>query len=285
MSLGEHMVEIRNRLFICAVFVVVFTVLGWFLYPQLFALLEAPFHQLKNEGKNVNINIAGVAGAFETRLRLSAYVGVALSFPVMVYELWAFITPGLHKNERRYALGFLIPSIPLFLFGLVFGYFAITRAVPILMSFTGNVEAIQLVEFQSYIELVVKTCMIFGLAFIFPVLLVAFNLVGVLPARKMLSGWRWAIFLSFFFTAAMVPTPDPVTLFLVTTPFLALFFGAVAVAAVFDKRKARRERKQAQELSVDQASDIDLTPAPIDLPASIDDAYPDSTPARGMHTA
>ncbi|OFT20934.1 twin-arginine translocase subunit TatC [Dermabacter sp. HMSC08H10] len=271
MSLGEHLAELRDRIFIVAVFVVLFSIAGWFLYYPLYEALAVPFRELKGLGYNVAINIGGVAGTFETHLRLAAYIGVALSIPVIVYEAWAFISLGLKKNEKRWALAFLFSSGPLFLAGAIFGYFAITRAIPILMTFGPNKEVLQLVEFRDYIELVVKTCMVFGVAFIYPVFLVALNIVGILPWRTILKAWRWAILLSFIFTAAMVPTPEPITLLLVTSPFLILFFGAVLVAYILETRREKRLKKQAAFTESGE-----YVPSQIALPKSLDDAYADS---------
>lgn len=271
MSLGEHLAELRNRLVISAITVVLFAIAGWWLYYPVFDLLERPFKELRGLGYNVQINIGGVAGSFETHLRVAAYIGVALAIPMMVYQAWAFITPGLHKKERRYGLAFLLSSAPLFATGLVFGYFAMTRAVPLLMTFGPNKEVYQLVEFQSFIELVLKTCMVFGVAFIFPVFLVGLNLVGLLPYKTMLKGWRWAILLSFVFTAIMVPTPEPLTLFLVTAPFIILFFSAVGVSYLLEKSRNRRHAKALKEAS--DAGPAQYQAAPIELPKSIDSHY------------
>lgn len=273
MSLGEHLAELRNRLVISAITVVVFAIAGWWLFYPVFDLLYNPFVELKKLGYNVEINIGGVAGSFETHLRLAAYIGVALAIPMMVYQAWAFITPGLHKKEKQYGLSFLLTSLPLFAVGVVFGYFAILRAVPILMTFGPNKEVYQLVEFQSFIELVTKTCMVFGIAFIFPVFLVGLNMVGILPARTMLKGWRWAILLSFVFTAIMVPTPEPLTLFLVTLPFIVLFFGAVITASVLETRRNRRNAKDRERMGLTQDSADGYTPAPIELPKTLDGHY------------
>ncbi len=279
MSLGEHLAELRNRLVITAATVVVFAIAGWWLYYPVFGLLERPFKQLQGLGYNVQINIGGVAGSFETHLRVAAYIGVALAIPMMVYQAWAFITPGLHRKERQYGLGFLLTSFPLFACGLVFGYFAIIRAVPILMTFGPNKEVYQLVEFQSFIELVMKTCMVFGVAFIFPVFLVGLNLVGILPVAKMIKGWRWAILLSFIFTAIMVPTPEPLTLILVTSPFVALFFAAVGVSYVLEKRRNRRIAQERSSLGLSSNDEGGYSPAPIELPKTIEDHYSGETQA------
>ncbi|MDO5644898.1 MAG: twin-arginine translocase subunit TatC [Dermabacter sp.] len=273
MTLGDHLIELRNRLVIVAITVVLFSVAGWWLYYPVYELLAVPFRELRITGYNVQINIGGVGGSFETHLRLAAYIGVALSIPMIMLQAWLFIMPGLHAQERKYALGYVLAAFPLFLTGILGGYYAITRAIPILMTFGPNKDVYQLVEFRDYIELVVKTCMIFGIAFIYPVFLVGLNMVGMLPVKKMIKGWRWAIFLSFVFTAVMVPTPEPITLFLVTSPFILLFFGAVGVSYVFERRRERKRVKEQGALSVDEASQIDDAPAPIELPSSIDSHY------------
>src|SRR5699024_9898982 len=137
MSLGEHLVELRNRLMISAATIVVLAVAGWFLFPWVFDAVKAPIEAAGAESElNALINFQGVGTGLNVRLQMSAYIGLILSAPMLLAQVWLFVTPGLHRNERRYAIGFFGSAIPLFFLGCVAGYWAVTQLVPVLMSFT-----------------------------------------------------------------------------------------------------------------------------------------------------
>lgn len=276
MTLGEHLLELRNRLLISAAAVVVCAIAGWWIYYPVFDAIYHPFAQLAKDGYNVNLNFGGIGTTLEVHIRLAVYIGLGLASPIVLYQIWRFITPGLHTNEKKYAIGFVGASAPLFLIGCAAGYFATTKLVPVLLGFRPNSEVSQLVEFGMYLDLVIKVVLAFGLAFIYPVLLVALNMVGVLPARTMIKGWRWAIFLSFVFVAVLVPTPDPITLIAMSVPLIILFFAAVGISAVNDRRRAKREAALEADLDAGTASTIVDAPAPIDLPESVEDSYRES---------
>ncbi len=273
MTLGEHLTEFRNRLLIVAASVLVCAIAGWWIYYPVFDAIAAPFIGLKDQGYNVNLNFGGIGSTLEVHLRLAVYIGLALASPMVLFQIWRFITPGLHKNERRYTIGFVGASAPLFLIGCVAGYFAITKTVPVLLGFRPTEEVMQLVEFDKYLDLVIKLVLAFGIAFVYPVLLVALNMVGILPARTMLKAWRWVIFLSFLFVAVLVPTPEPFTLIAMTLPLIGLFFAAVGVSAINDKRRARKHAAMLASLEESGPSRIDDEVEPIDLPEAIEDSY------------
>lgn len=248
MSLGEHLTELRNRLVISAVAVLVFAIVGWFIFPEVFSALKAPFTAAKQQGLRADLNFQGVGSGLNVKMQMSAYIGLILASPVIMWQAWMFVMPGLHKNERRYALGFFGTAIPLFFLGCAAGYFAINKAVPFLLSFTPRVDQVtQIIRYDEYLSLLVKTMLAFGIAFVMPVFLVLLNFIGLLPGRTMLRAWRWVVFLCFTFTAVMVPTPEPVTLIGMSTAISSLFFAAVAVAMVHDKRKAKRDALAEQQ--------------------------------------
>lgn len=267
MALGEHLVELRNRLFWCAGTVLVTAIIGWFVYNQVYTLLEAPFSRAQAAGVEAELNFASTGGPLNTKLQISAYVGLILASPMFLYQLWAFVMPGLHRNERRYALGFFGSAIPLFFIGCFAGFWVMDKAVPILLAFAPS-EASQIVDFGGYLRLFVKTMLAFGIAFVLPVVLVLLNFLGILPGKTMLKAWRWVTFLCFCFTAVMVPTPDPFTMTFMALPMVGLYFAAVLISIVHDKRK-----KEAEDdgLADDEASVIDDAPEDIDGPSSLDD--------------
>lgn len=266
MSLGEHLVELRNRLLVSAVTVVLLSVLGWFLFPWVFDAVKAPIEAAGADSDlQALINFQGVGTGLNVRLQMSAYIGLILSAPMLLAQIWLFVMPGLHKNERKYAVGFFGSAIPLFFLGCLAGYWAVNQLVPVLMSFTPVQDTTsQIIPYNEYLNLLIKTMLAFGIAFVMPVVLVLLNFLGILKGRSMLKAWRWVVFLCFAFTAVMVPTPEPVTLIGMSAAISSLFFAAVGVSLWNDRRRAKLSGDEG--LADDEASRIDDDVEPIDAP-------------------
>ncbi len=271
MSLGEHLVELRNRLLISAITVLLLSIVGWFLFPWVFAAVKAPIEAAGADSDlQALINFQGVGQGLNVKLQMAAYIGLILSSPMIIAQIWLFVMPGLHRNERKYAIGFFGSAIPLFFLGCVAGYWAVNQLVPVLMSFTPTEGATsQIIPYDQYLALLIKTMLAFGIAFVVPVVMVLLNFMGLVSGRSMLKAWRWIIFLSFAFTAVMVPTPEPITLIAMSASIASLFFGAIVIALIHDRRAARRNRDG--DLSDDEASSIDDEVEKIDGPSRLDD--------------
>lgn len=264
MSLGEHLTELRNRLVISAITVLVFSVVGWFLFDWVFEALKRPFTLAAEQGLQADLNFRGVGTGLNVKLQMSAYVGLLLSSPMIMLQIWLFVMPGLHKNERRYAIGFFGSAIPLFFIGCLAGYWAVNQLVPVLLSFTPQADGVeQLISYDEYLSLLVKTMLAFGVAFVVPVVMVLLNFMGLVSGRAMLKAWRWIIFLSFAFTAVMVPTPEPITLIAMSAAIASLFFGAIVIALLHDRRQAKRSGDE--DLDDDEVEKID-GPSRLDEP-------------------
>ncbi|PWH05921.1 twin-arginine translocase subunit TatC [Brachybacterium endophyticum] len=271
MALNEHLVELRNRLVVCAVVILLMAIVGWFVFDYVYSFLQQPFNAAKSQNPDLQAGISyGKVGSFlGTKMQISAYIGLILAAPVVIYEIWMFLVPGLHRNERRYAIGFFGSAIPLFFIGCVAGYWIMDKAVPILLGFAPNSEAvIANIDFGEYLKLFIKTMLAFGIAFDLPVVLVLLNFLGILSGRSMLKAWRWVIFLCFAFTAVMVPTPDPFSMIAMTAPMIALYFAAVLVSLWNDRRRAKLEDT---DLDDERASTIDDAPEAVDGPSSLDE--------------
>ncbi|MGP9536948.1 twin-arginine translocase subunit TatC [Brachybacterium sp. AOP43-C2-M15] len=270
MSLGEHLVELRNRLLISAIAVLVLAIVGWFLFPWVFEALKRPFTLAAEQGLQADLNFQGVGTGLNVRLQMSAYVGLLLSSPMIMLQTWLFVMPGLHRNERKYAIGFFGTAIPLFFLGCVAGYWAVNQLVPVLLSFTPQADQVeQLIRYDEYLSLLVKTMLAFGIAFVVPVVMVLLNFMGLVRGRSMLKAWRWIIFLSFAFTAVMVPTPEPFTLIAMSAAIASLFFGAIVISLLHDRRVDKAAGDE--DLDDDSPSRIDDEVEAIDGPSSIDE--------------
>jgi sec-independent protein translocase protein TatC len=267
MPLADHLRELRNRLLKSLLAIGVVTAIALAYHDRLADFLTRPltrtvgcgsgFAQLSRHGEHcANLTIEGLVGPFSIMLKIGLMAGVVLASPVWLYQLWAFLAPGLHKHEKRYALSFVGAGFPLFVFGAWFAYAVIPTAASALLSLTpGHVT--NLVPLDGYLDLLVRMILVFGFSFELPLLLVLLNFSGVLSGRRMLGWWRWMVMGIVIFSAIAVPSPDPLSMLTLAAPIIALYFIAVAISLLHDKRKAARDD---DGLSPDEASRLDLTP-------------------------
>src|SRR3954469_7146909 len=195
MPLREHLRELRNRLFKAGIAVVVGAVIGWFLYDTVFEALIRPIQEIAKV-RDAKVILPQVATAFNLQLKLAFYIGFVISSPVWLYQLWAFIVPGLTRREKRYSMAFVAAAVPLFLGGLALAWLVLPHAVEFLTSFT-PAGAANYINVEDYLTFVLRIMMVFGLAFVTPLLLVALNMAGLLSAITLAKGWRIAVFLCF----------------------------------------------------------------------------------------
>lgn len=240
MSLREHLLELRKRLFLAALGITVGAIAGWFLYDHVFALLQQPIlDAAARRDQIISINFGGVATALDMKIKVAFFIGVLITTPWWLYQLWAFITPGLTRKEKRTTFTFVGSAVPLFLAGAFMAWLILPHAVKILTDFVPD-GATNLQDAQTYLGFVMRLMLAFGLAFLLPVVMVAVNAAGLVRAKVWAKGWRWAILIAFIFAAIMTPTPDALTMILVALPICALYFLALGVCALHDRRADRR---------------------------------------------
>ncbi|MFG3128298.1 twin-arginine translocase subunit TatC [Streptomyces tendae] len=273
MPLAEHLRELRNRLAKALLAIVVVTVVAAFFYQEIINILTEPI--LKSVGCEksfgelaqaktgsepcAQITINGLLGPFTLALKVSLTAGVVLASPVWLYQLWAFVAPGLHRSEKKYAYAFVATGAPLFLIGAYFAYAVLPTSAKVLIEFTPS-DVDNLLPLDELLDLVTRMVLVFGLSFELPLLLVMLNFTGVLTGKRMLGWWRAMIMGITLFAAIATPSTDPLTMLMLAGPIWVLYFGAVTVSLLNDRRKARRE---ALEPDDDEASDLDLTPEDI----------------------
>lgn len=247
MSLAEHLVELRKRLIISAVAIVLAGVAGWFLADWVWAQLSEPVLEIARErDRNAEINYTSVSEAFDTKIAIALTLGIVLSAPVWLYQIWAYFVPALTRREKTMALGFLAAAVPLFFAGVLAGWSVLPNIVVLLTGFAPEQSA-TLLTARVYLDFALKLVVAIGVGFVLPVFLVVLNLVGVITAQAIIKGWRVAIILIALFTAIATPAADVVSMFLLAIPMVVLYFIAAGIAWINDRRVAKRNAKLAAE--------------------------------------
>src|SRR3954447_2968340 len=245
MTLIDHIRELRNRLFWASLGLVVGIIVGFVLSGWVFDLLERPYCKLDSswtlgvvgQGKCDFLQL-GVGDGLILKLKIALWVGIIIGAPVWLYQLWAFIAPGLHRHERKWAYIFVAIAAPLFATGAVLAYLVVGHSLNFIMS-AGVLGQSTKLEISSYIGFVTSMILLFGAAFEFPLILLMLNFTGVVRAQRLLSWWRVVIFLSFAFAAIATPDPGPFGMTLLAACMSLLYFIAVGVAFLNDRRKGR----------------------------------------------
>ncbi|MFE7120702.1 twin-arginine translocase subunit TatC [Streptomyces sp. NPDC057654] len=270
MPLAEHLRELRNRLAKAVLAIVVVAIVAAFYYKDIVELFKQPiedaigckvsFAELATKDKRQtcgNITMSGLMGPFSLMIKVSLMSGLVVASPVWLYQLWAFLAPGLHRTEKKYALSFVAAGAPLFAAGGFFAYKIMPAASTVLIEFTPS-GVDNLLPLDELIDFITRLVVVFGLSFELPLLLVMLNLGGILTGRRMLGWWRGMIMGVTVFAAVATPSVDPFSMLMLAVPIVMLYFIAVFIALFNDKRK--RAANPDADLDPDEASDLDLTP-------------------------
>jgi sec-independent protein translocase protein TatC len=254
MSLGSHLIELRNRLFIAAIAIAVALVAGWFLSDWVWDVLRQPLLDLEETGRNVAIQYTDVSSGFDTKVQISLFIAVLIASPVWLYQIWAFIVPGLTKREKWYAIGFLGSAVPLFLAGVFIGWSLLPNIVRLMASFQPEEDAF-FMNARTYLDFTIKLLLAVGVGFVMPVFLVLLNFIGVLRGRSILKSWRMAILCIILFAGVTTPAMDLMSMFLLAAPIIVLYFIAAGIALwhdhIFDKKQAAEFAEYGLDGSVD----------------------------------
>lgn len=278
MTLIEHLIELRSRLFKATVAVTAGMVVGYLLADPVFDLLQRPYCRVNNFPlSDCDFTWLSPTDPFLQKLKIALWLGLIVSAPFWMYQVWAFVAPGLHRRERRWAYGFGALAIPLFVAGTLLAYFVVDRGLQFLLQ-TGLTEGATQLEATRYVSFITLLILVFGLSFQFPVLVLLLNFSGMVSARRLLGAWRVVVFVCFAFAAIFTPDPGPFGMVLLASCLCLLYFAAVGVAFLHDRRKARRE--MSADLSDDELSplDEDLEPVtagdPVEPASAINDPAP-----------
>lgn len=221
MTLGEHIAELRRRVVVSVFAFLAAGVVAWVVYPQILHWLQSPYCRVAGP-RHCNLYVTSPLDPLSLRIKLSAYFGLFFASPIVLWELWRFITPGLNRNEKRYAIPFIAASILLFALGALVAMLSFPHALRFLDSI-GGPSLTQIYNPNSYLGLIVALMAVFGLTFEFPVVLVSLELAGVLSWRTLASWRRWAFVSIVLAAAILTPSGDPFSMLALSVP-LYLFY-------------------------------------------------------------
>jgi sec-independent protein translocase protein TatC len=262
MSLMEHIRELRNRLLKALLGLALGMVVGWIFFRPAWNFISEPFCKINIEGTvgcgkdGHPLIVTGVFDAFFVHLKVAFVVGLIASSPVWLYQLWAFIAPGLYSREKRWTYAFVGTAVPLFALGGVFAYFALSHGLEFLLGLTPT-GVRPLITIDTYLGYAMAMLLIFGLAFEVPLIMVILNMAGVLTHARMRKWRRVMIFAVFAFAAVATPSPDPFSMLLLAVPCVVLVELAEVFVWANDRRRARRPSIYAG-LDDDQISPLDF---------------------------
>lgn len=251
MTLIEHIRELRSRLLKAILAVVVGTVVGFIFFDPIWSFLKQPYcrlpqaHQLDKDKCTLFVN--GVFDSFFVNLKVALMFGLVVSAVFWLYQIWAFVTPGLYEHERRYTVAFLTISAPLFAAGAALAYLTMDKGLGLLLGFAPE-GTLNLLTINEYLNFALAMLLIFGLSFLLPLLLVFLNIIGVLRFKTVAKHQRMVVFLLFVFAAVATPSQDPLTMLMLALPMIGLFYVALAFMFFRDKKRDAADAARARAI-------------------------------------
>jgi sec-independent protein translocase protein TatC len=239
MTFMEHLIELRSRIIKCTIAVGLGAVVGWIIYPHVISLLLHPYRDIAErsiaEGK---LLATGPAEGFSIRIKLTLYVAIALAMPVILWQIWRFISPGLYKHEKRYALPFVASAVALFAMGAAIAYWTLPKALDWLATVGGS-DITQAYTADKYFQLIAYMMLAFGVCFEFPILLVFLQMAGIVKNQQLRQYWRQTVVIITIVVAVATPSNDPISMTALALPLVLFFFAAILVGWVLDRRKRK----------------------------------------------
>ena len=257
MALSDHLRELRARIIRSTLVVIVAFGVALYFYHDLYQLILNPYEDAKAqlpEGTKTEPVINGVAAGLTFQLKLCGLAGLLASSPYWLYQIWAFILPGLHASERKWSRIFAAIAGPLFFAGVAVGYYVLPKAITVLIGFTPD-EVTNLVELPQFFSFISRMLLIFGIAFEIPLFVVMLNLAGVVSGRQLGRYRPWIVIGTFVFAAVGTPSTDPFSMLFLAIPMLTLFLIAEMVARLIDRARGRG-RDSTEQWEDDEVSPL-----------------------------
>jgi sec-independent protein translocase protein TatC len=234
MTLFEHLGELRRRLVLCAAAFVVTAIVTYIFYPRLLTFLRGPYCAVSPH--NCSLNVFGPLDAFGVRLDVTAYGGLVLASPIIIFHLWRFVTPGLKANEKRYAVPFSVAAVTLFALGGYVAWLTFPHAL-VFLHHAGGSGINQLFTPQKYLTLIGALVLIFGLTFEFPVVLVALQLARAITPAQLSKSRRIAIVAIVITAGVITPSSDPFSMLALAIPMLVFYELSIVIGRMINKRR------------------------------------------------
>jgi sec-independent protein translocase protein TatC len=255
MTLFEHLRELRYRLVVSASAIIVGMIVAWFFREPLMNLLQEPYFKaieaLKVSHPDANTSLVNInlTSPLTLALKVSALAGAIATAPIWLYQLWAFIVPGLLAKEKKWALIFIAAATPMFAGGVAVAYFVMPKGIMVLLSFTQS-GVTNLQDINAYLSFLLRAMVVFGIAFVIPLVVLMLNIVGVISAKQLSKYRTLVIFGTFIFGAIATPSTDPFSMLALAAPMSLLFLTAEVLAHILDRRKARRAKAAGDDLLI-----------------------------------
>jgi sec-independent protein translocase protein TatC len=255
MTLFEHLRELRYRLVVAILAIIVGMIVAWFFRDPLMIILERPYFEAiadlkaKNPDADTSLVNINLTSPLTLALKVSALAGALLTAPIWLYQLWAFIVPGLLAKEKKWTLIFIAVATPMFVGGVLVGYIVLPKAITVLLSFTQS-GVTNLQDINAYLSFLLRLMVVFGIAFLIPLVVLVLNIVGVVKAKTLAKYRTLVIFGTFVFGAIATPSTDPFSMLALAAPMTLLFIAAEVIAHILDRRKERRAALAGDDLII-----------------------------------
>lgn len=255
MALVDHLRELRARLLRAVAVLILAIGIALIFYDQLLLLIYQPYNEALSRlpGTKSIPTIGGIGGPLLLQLKLCGLAGVVATSPYWLYQIWAFIVPGLHPHERKWTRLFAAVAGPLFIVGIAVGYYVLPKGLQVLIGFT-PMKLTNLVDFGEYFSFMARMLLVFGVAFEIPLFVVLLNLAGVVSGRTLGNYRPWIVVGTFIFAAVATPSTDPFSMLMLALPMTVLFMVSEMIARLVDRRRGRRS---FDGLADDEASGLE----------------------------
>ena len=243
MSLIEHLAELRDRLIKVAVAVVIGMLIAFVLYNQIFEFLLGPYEDIANNRPEATLGdgrllLSDPLQGFAIRMKLALYGGIAIAMPVILWQIWRFVTPGLYDHEKKYAVPFMVSALCLFVLGAGLAYYTLPRALDFLIDIGGEDNFVTAFQPDKYFTLILYMMLAFGIGFEFPILLIFLQMAGVITPRQLSGARRYAIVGICVLVAVITPSGDPISMLMLSVPMILFYEVSILIGRVIERRRS-----------------------------------------------
>ena len=243
MSLIEHLAELRDRLIKVVVAVVIGMLIAFVLYNQIFEFLLGPYEDIANQRPEATLGegrllLSDPLQGFAIRMKLALYGGIAIAMPVILWQIWRFVTPGLYDHEKKYAVPFMVSALSLFVLGAGLAYYTLPRALDFLIDIGGEDNFVTAFQPDKYFTLILYMMLAFGIGFEFPILLIFLQMAGIITPRQLSGARRYAIVGICVLVAVITPSGDPISMLMLSLPMILFYEVSILIGRVIERRRS-----------------------------------------------